>query len=33
LAEDGVLGLYISNNNGTLTAYSVGEKPTIALTI
>ena len=33
LIDDGVLGLYIINNNGTLTAYAIGEKPTASLTI
>lgn len=33
MADDGTVALYITNNNGTLTAYAVGEKPTTALTI
>ena len=33
MADDGTVALYIANNNGTLTAYAVGEKPTVALTI
>lgn len=33
LAKDGVEALYIENNNGTLTAYSVGEAPTAAMQI
>ena len=33
MAEDGTVALYIANNNGTLTAYAVGDKPTVALTI
>ena len=33
MAEDGTVALYIVNNNGTLTANAVGEKPTVALTI
>ena len=33
MAEDGTVALYIANNNGTLTAKAVGEKPTVALTI
>lgn len=33
LIEDGVAGLYIVNNNGTLTAYAVGEKPTTTLNL
>ena len=33
MAEDGVVALYIANDNGTLTSYAVGEKPTVALTI
>ena len=33
MAEDGTVALYIANDNGTLTAYAVGEKPTVALTI
>ena len=33
MADDGTVALYIANDNGTLTAYAVGEKPTVALTI
>ena len=33
MADNGVVALYIANDNGTLTAYAVGEKPTVALTI
>ena len=33
MADDGTVALYIANNNGTLTANAVGEKPTVALTI
>ena len=33
MAEDGTEALYIANDNGTLTAYAVGEKPTVELTI
>ena len=33
LITDGVNGLYISNTNGTLTAYAVGAAPTAALTL
>ena len=33
MAEDGTAALYIANDNGTLTANAVGEKPTVALTI
>ena len=33
MADDGVVALYIANDNGTLTAYAVGEKPTVELTI
>ena len=33
MTEDGTVALYISNDNGTLTTYAVGEKPTVALTI
>lgn len=33
MADNGVVALYIANNNGTLTAYAVGEKPTVQLTI
>lgn len=33
LIDDGVLGLYVLNNNGALTAYAIGEKPTASLTI
>lgn len=33
MAEDGTVALYIANDNGTLTANAVGEKPTAELTI
>ena len=33
MADDGTVALYISNDNGTLTANAVGEKPTVELTI
>ena len=33
MTDDGTVALYITNDNGTLTAYAVGEKPTVALTI
>ena len=33
MTDDGTVALYIANNNGTLTANAVGEKPTVALTI
>ena len=33
MAEDGTVALYIANDNGTLTANAVGEKPTTQLTI
>lgn len=33
MVNDGTVALYIANDNGTLTAYAVGEKPTVALTI
>ena len=33
LIKDGVSALYISNNNGTFTAYAIGAKPTANLTI
>ena len=33
MADDGTAALYIANDNGTLTAYAVGEKPTVELTI
>ncbi len=33
MVDDGTVSLYIANNNGTLTAYAVGEKPTVQLTI
>ena len=33
MADDGTMALYIANNNGTLTAYAIGEKPTVGLTI
>lgn len=33
MISDGVNALYISNNNGTLTAYAIGAAPTAALSI
>lgn len=33
MVDDGTVAMYIANNNGTLTAYAVGEKPTVELTI
>ena len=33
MMTDGTVALHIVNDNGTLTAYAVGEKPTVALTI
>ena len=33
MADDGTVALYITNDNGTLTAYAVGEKPTAEMTI
>jgi len=33
LIDDGVQALYISNNNGVLTAYALGAAPTVALTL
>ena len=33
MADDGTVALYIANDNGTLTAYAVGEKPTAEMTI
>lgn len=33
MADDSTVALYIANDNGTLTAYAVGEKPTSELTI
>ena len=33
MADDGTVALYIANDNGVLTAYAVGEKPTVELTI
>lgn len=33
MTDDGTVALYITNNNGTLTANAVGEKPTVELTI
>ena len=33
MADDGTVALYIANDNGTLTANAVGEKPTVELTI
>ena len=33
LINDGTSALYINNDNGTLTAYAVGAKPTVDLTL
>lgn len=33
LFDDGVMALYIVNNNGTFTAYALGAHPTIAMTL
>ena len=33
MTDDGTVALYIANDNGTLTANAVGEKPTVELTI
>lgn len=33
MRADGVQTMYITNNNGTLTAYAVGNKPTVAMTV
>lgn len=33
LLADGVIGMYISNNNGTLTMYAVGAAPTVSMTL
>lgn len=33
MREDGVQTMYITNNNGTLTAYAIGNKPTAAMTV
>ena len=33
MGNDGTTALYIVNNNGTLTAYAVGMKPTASMTI
>lgn len=33
MADDGTVALYIANDNGTLTAYAVCEKPTVELTV
>lgn len=33
LIDDGVKGLYIQNNNGSLTAYAIGAQPTESLSI
>ena len=33
MADDGTVALFIANDNGTLTATAVGEKPTVELTI
>lgn len=33
MAEDQTIALYVENNNGTFTAYAMGEKPTVDLNI
>ena len=33
MLDDGTVALYIANDNGVLTAYAIGEKPTVELTI
>ena len=33
MAKDDTVALYIANANGTLTAYAIGEKPTVSLTV
>jgi hypothetical protein len=33
MLDDNVSAMYIENNNGVFTAYALGEKPTVALTI
>lgn len=33
MVDDGTIALYIINDNGVLTAYAVGEKPTVEMTI
>lgn len=33
LLTDNVCGLYVLNNNGTLTAYSIGNQPTASITV
>lgn len=33
MIDDGTVAMYVVNNNGVLTAYAVGEKPTVKLTI
>lgn len=33
MSEDGVQTMYITNNNGTLTAYAIGNKPTAEMTV
>ena len=33
MREDGVQTMYITNNNGTLTAYAIGNKPTAEMTV
>ena len=33
MAEDQTIALYVENNNGTFTAYAMGEKPTVDLTV
>lgn len=33
MAEDSTTALFVENNNGTFTAYAMGEKPTVDLTV
>ena len=33
MLDDGTNAIYIANNNGTFTAYAVGEKPTADLSV
>lgn len=33
MAEDSTIALFVKNNNGTFTAYAMGEKPTVDLTV
>ena len=33
MVDSGTIAIYIANNNGTLTAYAVGEKPAADLSV